>query len=444
MLTRTSHVAALLLFGAAVPAQEPKPPAAAAKPPAAAAQNPAPADAKPQEPAKTPPKEGAQDAAKAAPIPKEKLEQLVAPIALYDDGLLAQVLMASTYPLEIVEAARWQQKNPSLQGEALEKALKDKDWDPSVKSICGLQSVLKRMNDNLEWTQDLGDAFLADQSALMDAVQVMRRKAYESGNLKTSKEQKVEQREDKVIVIESTSPEVVYVPTYYPTAVYPGWGYPSYYYPAMYPAYPPGYAAFSFAVGVAWGAAIWGGCHWGHGGNNNVNIDIDRQNNFGGRTDNNFGGNRPSNRPSGGGGNNKWQHDPSHRKGVGYRDNATAKQFGGAGTSNRVSRDQARGYGPSAGTQPANRGGAGNAARPSAGTTPRTTPSTRPSTGTAGSTSRTNKSTGQRSGSFSGSKSASTARASSSRGASSRGTRSSGSRSGGSRGGGGRGGGRGR
>lgn len=436
MPTRAYFVAALLLSGAAVHAQEAKPPAAAGQDPAATSKS-----AAPQDPAKP----ASQDPAKAPPVPKEKLEQLVAPIALYNDGLLAQVLMASTYPLEIVEAARWQQKNPSLKGDALEKALKDKDWDPSVKSIVGLPTVLKRMNENLEWTQDLGDAFLADQSALMDVVQEMRRKALESGNLKTTAEQKVEEREDKVIVIQSTSPEIVYVPTYYPSAVYVGWGYPSYYYPAMYPPYPPGYAAFSFAVGVAWGAAIWGNCNWGGSNNNNVNIDIDRQNNFSGRTENNF--NRPSNRPAGG--NSKFQHDPSHRKGVGYRDGATAKQYGGAGTSNRVSRDQARGYGSGsgAGARPSTRPAAGTSGnRPTTGNvgaTPRASTSPRPSTG-AGTASRPSQATGQRSGSFSGASSANTARASSSRGATSRSSSSGGTRSsGGSRGGGGgRGGGR--
>lgn len=423
MPTRASILAALLF--SAVVAQQPTPSAPAG-------QNPVPAAKAetPQEPAAAP----SQDAAKPAPIPKEKLEQLVAPIALYNDGLLAQVLMASTYPLEIVEAARWQQKNATLKGEALEKAMKDKDWDPSVKSICGLPTVLKQMNDNLEWTQDLGDAFLADQNALMETVQDMRKKALEAGNLKTTKEQTVEQREDKVIVIQAADPEIVYVPTYYPTAVYGSWYYPSYYYPAMYPPYRPVYPAFTFAVGVAWGAAIWGNCNWG-GGNNNINIDIDRTNNFNGRT-----GNRPSQQP-GRGANNKWQHDPSHRKGVGYRDNATARQYGGSGTSNRVTRDQARGYGsssgaarPSAGTRPS------TGTRPSAGTRPSgQQPQARPGTSTPRAQPKTSQSTGQRTSSFSGARSPSTTRASSSRGATSRGTSG-----GGSRGGGGRGGGRGR
>ena len=219
----TGLISVLLVSGIAVPTQDPTPaptpaptgqnpvqtpaPAQPAKPEAAkqdpakqepAKQDPAKPDAAKQDPAKP-------DAAKA-PISKEKLEQLVAPIALYADPLLTQVLMASTYPLEVVQAARWQQKNATLKGEALEKALKDKDWEASVKALCGLPTVLGRMNDNLEWTQDLGDAFLADQAALMDAVQNMRRKAFESGNLKTTDEQKVEERTDKIIVIESANP----------------------------------------------------------------------------------------------------------------------------------------------------------------------------------------------------------------------------------------------
>jgi len=162
-----------------------------------------------QAPAQPPAQEASKDAAVAGQsgaFSAEQLEQIVAPIALYPDALLAQILMGSTYPLEIVEAARWMAKNPKLTGDKLEAALKEHTWDPSVKSLCGFQDVLKRMSDNLDWTQDLGDAFLGQKSALMDAVQGMRRKAYEAGNLKSSKELTVTEEADQIIVIQQADP----------------------------------------------------------------------------------------------------------------------------------------------------------------------------------------------------------------------------------------------
>jgi hypothetical protein len=391
---------------------------------------------------------GAQQPAQSGTFGNDQLEQLVAPIALYPDALLAQVLMASTYPLEIVEAARWVQKNPKVTGDKLEAALKEQTWDPSVKSLCAFPDVLKRMNENLDWVQDLGDAFLAQKEALMQCVQTMRRKAYDSGNLKSGKEITVTEQTDKVIVIQSAQPEVVYVPTYYPTAVYGGWSYPSYYYPPMYPPAPAGGMFFSFTAGMVWGAAIWGDCDWG---GNDVDIDIDNYNNFIDKTE--IDGSRKQdlqNRASESGrtgegrgqGKGKWNHDPQHRKGVGYKNDQVAQRFGGQGGSNRVSRDQARGFTDRGGQRPTastgDRGGAGSrgsaSTRPSTGTrdTRSTTrPESRPSTSQRGSTST--RGTGDRSGSFSGARSSSFDRASSSRGSASRG--SMGSRGG--RGGGG-------
>lgn len=421
--------------------------------PAAAPQNPTPAPAPAAKPEQKP--EQGQDPKAADPKadPKaqgkdkegktftpEKLEQLVAPIALYPDGLLSQTMMAATYPLEIVRAARWLEKNPSLKGDALEKALQEQTWDPSVKAMCGLPELLKRLNDNLDWTQDLGDAFLADQSALMDTVQRMRQKAKESGNLETTKEQKVTQRDDKIIVIESADPQVVYVPTYYPTAVYGGWSYPYYYYPPMYPAYPPGYPAFTFAVGVAWGAAIWGGCHWGWG-HSECNINVNNFNNFTNRTENNFNRDRVQNRAKQGGagaGGNRWQHDASHRQGVRYGDKATSNRYQPS-TADRAASNQARGRAstqPSAGTRPSTGSNPSAGARPSTGSNP--SAGTRPSAGTSN---RTTQSAGQKSSSFSGSRSASSDRAASQRGSASRGTTSRSSGGGMRGGGGGRGGG---
>src|SRR6185369_2786297 len=134
---------------------------------------------------------GAADPPAAKPFSAAQLEQLVAPIALYPDPLMAQILMASTYPLEIVEASRWLKKNPGLKGDKLDAALKEQAWDPSVKGLCAVPDVVHRMSDNLDWTQDLGDAFLAQQSEVLDTVQKMRSKAYEAGNLKTTEQQQV-------------------------------------------------------------------------------------------------------------------------------------------------------------------------------------------------------------------------------------------------------------
>ena len=270
---------------------------------------------------------------------KDQLEQLVAPIALYSDALLAQMLMAATYPIEIVEAERFMTANPGLKDAALDEKLKEQDWDASVKSLLKAPEVLTKMSQNLDWTQDLGDAFLGQKTELMDTIQTLRGKASESGNLKTTEQQVVTVQQDKIIVIESPSPEVVYVPSYSPTVVY-GPSYPpppSYYYPSMYPYYPPGAGLVTFGVGMAMGAAIWGGCNWGWGGGD-VDIDVNRQNNFNRNTNIN-GGNRANTT----GGRQSFQHDASHRKGAGYQNSKVAGQYGAKGGSSRVGSEQARG-----------------------------------------------------------------------------------------------------
>ena len=187
----------------------------------------------------------------------EEIEQLVAPIALYPDSLVSQILMASTYPLEVVEADRWAKQNKNLKGDPFAAALEKQSWDPSVKSLANFPQVLSMMSEKLELTQKLGDVFLAQQKDVLDAVQRLRTKAQESGNLKTTTEQKVIV-EGKIIKIEPANPQVVYVPTYNPTVVYGPWPYPAY---PPYPWNPPGYvatAAFSFAAGVAVGAVRLG------------------------------------------------------------------------------------------------------------------------------------------------------------------------------------------
>jgi len=281
----------------------------------------------------------AQDQNAPPPVPPEELEQMLSPIALYPDGLLAQVLMASTYPLEIVQAARWVKENPKLKDEEAEAALKKKSWDPSVKSLIPFPQVLEMMDKNVEWTQKLGDTFLAQQKDIMETVQRLRAKAEAAGNLKSTNEQTVvveKTTETKIIKIEPAT-EVVYVPVYNPTVVY-ATPYPAtVVYPPAY--YPPGYvatAAFvSFGVGVAMGAAMYGGFHWGgHGDydvtvNRNYNVNRPAPPASGTRPpagQRPAAGSRPVNtqaRPGGAGptsgDRSSWQHNPQHRQGVPYK-----------------------------------------------------------------------------------------------------------------------------
>jgi len=194
----------------------------------------------------------------AEPLPQDQLDALLAPIALYPDQLLAQVLMAATYPLEVVQAARWVQENPNVKGDALDQALRDKNWDPSVLSLTAFPQVLAMMNDKLDWTQQLGDAFLANQAQVMDTVQKLRAKAQEAGNLVSTPQQTVVNQGPE-IYIEPAQPQVVYVPVYDPYVIYGPWWVPAYrpwywYPPPMY-GYPPPPPAFT--IGIFWGIG-WG------------------------------------------------------------------------------------------------------------------------------------------------------------------------------------------
>jgi uncharacterized membrane protein YgcG len=268
------------------------------------------------------------DSEQAQTISKEKLEQLVAPIALYPDPLLTQVLMASTYPLEVVQAARWSTANSKLKGKALENAMQKQSWDASVKSLTAFPTVLAMMNDKLDWTQQLGDAFLAQQQDVLAAVQTLRQRADSSGNLKTTKQQKVTTESsggESYINIEPQDPEVVYVPAYDPNEVYGTWPYPSY--PPYY-WYPPGYVA---GPGIWWGSGIlaggilWGIANWRR---NEINIDVNRYNRF----------NR-SNITNG-----RWEHNVAHRKGVPYANRRLNDQFRRPYQGNfSASREQFRG-----------------------------------------------------------------------------------------------------
>src|SRR5499427_4204219 len=195
----------------------------------------------------------------------EQLDAMLAPIALYPDELLTQVLMASTYPLQVVTASRWLEKgdNKNLKGDALAKALENESWDPSVKSLVPFPQVIAMMNENLEWTQQLGYAVATQQAAVLDSIQRLRRQAQKAGSLKTTAQQRVVVQEDDV-VIQPADPQTVYVPVYNPTQVYGEWPYPSY--PPVYMPPPPAYYPYGYALGAglafAAGAAVVGGL-WG-------------------------------------------------------------------------------------------------------------------------------------------------------------------------------------
>ncbi len=195
------------------------------------------------------------------PFTKESLEQLVAPVALYPDELLAQVLAASTYPVDIVEAARWLKRNPSfseLSQDDIKAEVKGRKWDPSVKGLIFFPKLLAKLNDNLDWTKELGEAFLNQQKELMDTIQVMRAKAKEAGTLKSDENQTVTTTEDGQVEIQSANPETVYVQNYDPATAYgSSWGYSSWDYPAVIAA--PAWPWRPYASGWALGYA----CGWG-------------------------------------------------------------------------------------------------------------------------------------------------------------------------------------
>jgi len=316
----------------------------------AGAQAPAPVPAQPPAQATSAPATAAGQPAEAGKtFSQEELDQLVAPIALYPDDLLAQVLMASTYPLEIVSAERWVKANPGLKDKALEDALAKQPWDAAVKSLTPFPQVLTMMSEKLEWTQKLGDAFLAQQKDVMATAQSLRAKAVASGNLKDSQQQKVVTEQEgttTIIQIQPTDPQVVYVPTYNPTVVYGGWPYPAY--PPYY-YYPPGYIAapgLAFATGVVVGAALWGNCNWRGG---DVNVNVNRYNNF-----------NKTNIQNG-----NWQHNAEHRGAVPYKNQSVAQKYDRGASPGAQSRDAYRGR-AEAGQQSARGGAADRGASPTA------------------------------------------------------------------------------
>ena len=272
---------------------------------------------------------GAQPSPSPSPSPSstdellkhEQLEALVAPIALYPDALLANMLAAATYPLEVVEADRWVKDRKNLKGEKLKTAVDKQGWDDSVKALTATPTVLDMMSDKLDWTKSLGDAMLAQQADLMDAIQRLRQKAQANNKLVSTKQQKVTvqtQDNKQVIVIEPTDPDTMYVPYYDPAVAYGTWPYADY--PPYYFGYPSyigaGVIAAGLAFGTAWAIGRWGnywggGCNWG-----NNNFFINRSNNI------------------------NWSHNVNHRQGVRYNNARVEQRFGGdrgrAGAADRM------------------------------------------------------------------------------------------------------------
>ena len=266
----------------------------------------------------------------AAPPPPPALSagqvaELVAPIALYPDALLGQVLTASTYPLEVVVAARWSQANPGVKGPALEDAMQQQPWDPSVKALAAMPQVLAMMSDKLEWAKALGDAYLAQPDDIAAAVQQLRARADAAGNLKSSSEQQIrrvaapsprivgEPDVPEYYIIEPVDPDVIYVPIYDPYLVYGVWPYPAY---RPFYWYPAGYVAagvLAFGAPIAVGAALWATYDW-HA--RRVAIDTNRFNTF----------NRTALASQ------TWQHNPLHRGNLPYSNPVLQQRFGKAGT----------------------------------------------------------------------------------------------------------------
>jgi hypothetical protein len=331
--------------------------------------------ATPPAPAPTAATTPAAAAAAPAAAPKqqvfgvEELDQMVAPIALYPDPLLAQVLMAATYPGDVAEAAAWAKANPSANGDAAVRQVATQPWDPSVQSLVAVPQALATLGQDPPWVQRLGDAFLAQPDDVMDAIQRLRHKAQSAGNLASNEYQKVRVEpaapaaqaapepamgsvesypapvSNETIIIESADPQTVYVPSYDPNTAYGQWDYPSYppsYYPPPQSYYPMG---GMLATGLAWGVgfavadSLWGDADWDNG---DIDIDVDRYNNI--------NSNRQIDRSQ-----SNWNHNGANRDGVPYRDQGNRdrnnrrldgaenrSEFRGEDANRARSRDQAR------------------------------------------------------------------------------------------------------
>jgi hypothetical protein len=287
--------------------------------------------------------------------------------------------------LELIQLKQWLDQNKNLKDKALVDAAQKQDWDASVQAMAVLPDVVKRLTEDIKWTTDMGNAFLAQQSDVMDAVQRMRAKAREKGSLKTNEQMKVETKvvESKsVIVIEQAKPEVIYAPSYDPVVVY---GPPAYPYPPTPPGYYAAGAAISFGVGMMVGAAMSGGWGWGCGWGGNNNVTINNNNNFVNNSNRSVS-NRQNVNAGNRTGNNSWQHNPQHRGGAPYSNKATANKYGGAARGDSTASRQAnarqnqgqrvggqqagnldRGGGQQASASSRTAGGAGGADRASGG-----------------------------------------------------------------------------
>jgi hypothetical protein len=306
----------------------------------------------------------------------EELDQILAPIALYPDSLLAQILMASTYPIEVVQADRWVKANRNLPPDALNDVLDRQSWDPSVKALVPFPNIISMMSERIDWTQSVGDAFLAQEADVMDSVQRLRAKAYAAGNLQSNQQLAVS-RQGAIIVIEPVNPQVVYVPVYNPTVVYGSWWYPAYPPVVIYP-YPPGAVIaagiVAFGVGIAVASAWnhgWGRWDWGH---RNVYVNVNRTVNIN-RTTTVIHTREIQT--------TTWQHDPGHRKGVAYRDPGTREKYAPANRQGVDNRRDYRGYDQ---TGPARPGSAVSRPGPDTRTSPaaaRPAPEAKPGSGLA-------------------------------------------------------------
>lgn len=260
---------------------------------------------------------------------QEELDQMLAPIALYPDALLSQILMASTYPLEVVQAARWSRDNPDLKGEDAVRAVEPMDWDPSVKSLVAFPRVVAEMDEKLDWTQRLGEAFLAQQSQVMNTVRDLRQKAYAAGNLKSNEYYRVVPQ-GRTIVIESPYPEVIHVPYYDPLVVYGPWWWPAY--PPVYWAPWPGYYAYPGFAGFYWSFGIvigprffFGAFDWHHQHVTVVHIRHPAVHHHLTKS-----------------GQVIWKHDPGHRRGVAFRHAALREKFTPSGRADFEARSDFR------------------------------------------------------------------------------------------------------
>ena len=277
---------------------------------------------------------------------RQQLDQMLAPIALYPDPLLSQILMASTYPLEVVDAARWSKANPGLRGDDAVRAAAQQDWDPSVKSLVAFPQVLSWMDENLDWTRNLGDAFLAQEPQVMETVQTLRQRAQAAGTLRSDDRYRVVSEAGAIAVVPA-SPQIIYVPYYDPRVVYGPWWWPAYP-PVYWRPWPEYYARPGYAAGFHWGPGIgisagffFGAVDWHrrhvrveHVNNNYYNTVIVNRRNAGDARA------APVSRGPG-----TWQHDPSRRKGIAYRDPEQQRRFGAWKTE----RAEPRREGPQAG-----------------------------------------------------------------------------------------------